>query len=398
MTLKGSIEHRYTNRHVFQETFVNLYNFLNSTCSSIGVTRIAYNSGSAGTGMDYWDGTSPTGNNAWATFKFNSATTPFYVLIQYTESATFGSTPGNPGLRDAVNTNYGLAVSFALNSDGTTPWNGTTLNNGSDAKGSSVWKVGAGGVSRLYTFPRSNYSTGSHATNRENMMTLMKSSVYSQPDFFNMTTEGGHGAVSHFFADENNLLLLTDPGALGNYNAIWFGPYTARNGITADVPLACLGWYTDSTDRSPFNTGVSYGALDGTVSSTNFQGGMLHPQSMNGVRTCKALLNTLFFQSRYHPNKATGLPSKLYDLHRPQLVLYEEPVHFGYVGYVDFFKMGWGMPSSAVSADGLTAAFNLHFAYNYNRVWNTYLKIIVPWDSAVQPYSLTSRLGHQFSR
>lgn len=395
MTLAASIEHRYTSRRVYQEAFVNLYNFLSSTCSPLGVQLIANNSGSNGTGMGFHDSTLSASNNAWACFKFASATNPFYTLIQYTEGVNFGTAPGSPGLADGAAGQYRIAVSVAMRSGTTSPWNGSTASNGADTKGTPVWISGS---SSLFVFPRSCNPTGSHNNSKENMMTFFRSTNYSQVDLFNMTTEGGTGAVTHYFANENNFIFMADPGALGNYSTIYFGKYVSRSDIVPEFPYVCLGWYTDSTDRSPMGYLVDYGNTAGTLTSTGFSGGIIHPSSSNGVRTTKALLNTLFLQSRYHPNKSMTTASNKYDLHKPQLAIFEDPNHYGYLGMIDFFKMGWGIPTAAISSSGDYAAFNVHLAFTMNRPWNTYLKVIVPWTGSVQPYSLTSRLGVQFTR
>jgi hypothetical protein len=395
MTLVASIEHRYTSRRVYQEAFVNLYNFLSSTCAPIGVQLIANNSGSNGTGFGFWDSPLSASHNAWACFKFASATVPFYTLIQYTENVNFGTSPGNPGLADGAAGQYRIAVAVAFCSGGANAWGGTTASNGADTKSTPVWTSAS---APLFVFPRSNNPTGSHLTNKENMMTFFRSTNYSQADLFNMTTEGGTGAVTHFFADENNFLFMADPGALGNYSVIYFGKYTSRSDITPDFPYVSMGLYTDSTDRAPMTYTADYGSTAGTLTNTTFPGGIVHPSSSFGVRTCKVLLNALFMQSRYHPNKSMTTASNRYDLHRPQLAIFEDPNHYGYLGMINFFRMGWGIPTAAVSSSGDYAAFNVHLAFTMNRPWNTYLKMIVPWTGSVQPYSLTSRLGVQFTR
>lgn len=397
MTLAASIENRFTSRRVFNEAFVNLHDFLSSTCAPLGVTRIACSSGSLGLGMSYWDTLSSASNNAWATFRFGSATTPFYVLIQYTESASLGASPGNPGLSDAgASDTYRLAVQVAMREDGGVAWNGTTNNNNTDTKGTPVWTAGG---SRLHVFPRSNAPTGSHVSSMQNMHSFMRSTgLFSVSDLFNMS-EGGTGAVTHWYADENNLLFLTDPGALGNFAGVFFGKYLPRADIAAAYPYAMLGWFQSSADQSPFKIGSIYGSTGGSITTNTFAGGVIHPSSSYGVRTFSAVLHELFHQSRFHPNRSIITASNRYDEHRPMIVMNEEPNHYGYIGTTsDFFRIGWGMPTGAVSSSGDWAAFNLSFAFSLNRPWNTYHKIIVPWTGSVAPYSLTSRQGLQFTR
>lgn len=396
MTLYGSIEHRYVSRNIFNESFVSLHNFLSSTCAPLGVTRIACSTGSSGIGMSYHDTNEYAGNNAWAVFKFGNALSPFYTLIQYTTAPNLGTLPGSPAIGDGnASTNYCVAISVAFNEDGTSPWNGTTNNDGTDTKGSTVWVSGS---SRAHIFPRSNNLTGSHNTSTNNMHTFFKSAGYSKVDLFNLT-EGGTGAVQHFYADEDNFLILSDPGAMGNFSAVYYGRYTPRTDISASHPYMMAGWYTTNTDQNPFKLATVYGNTAGTTGSTIFQGGIVHPNSTYGVRAYSQVLHELFHQSRFHPNRSVVTASNRYDEHKPMLVMNEEPNHFGFVGTTsDFFKIAWGIPTGAVSSSGDWAAFNLSFAFGLNRPWNTYAKIVVPWTGSVSPYSLTSRLGTQFTR
>lgn len=393
----GSIDHRFTSRNVFNEAFVTLHNFLSVSCAPLGVERIACNTGSnpSGSGMSFWDSNQSASNNAWACFRFNSASSPFYALIQYTHSPFLGAT-GSNALGDASSAfPWGVAVQVAFREDGGVAWNGTTSSNGTDSKGTPVWTSGS---SRLHVFPRSNNPTGSHDANKNNMNMFFRASGYSQNDLFNLS-EGGTGAVAHWFADRDNFLFMADVGALGNYSAVFFGRYIPRTDISASYPYMMASWFPSSADQNPFRLSTIYGATGGGITTAQFQGGVVHPSSSFGVRTYSLTLHELFHQSRFHPNRSIVTASNRYDEHRPMIVMNEEPNHFGFVGTTpDFFKIGWGIPTGAMSSSGDWAAFNLSFAFGLNRVWNTYAKIIVPWTGSVKPYSLTSRLGMQFTR
>lgn len=397
MTLVASIEHRFTSRRVFNEAFVTLHNFLSSTCAPLGVTRIAYNTGSnpSGLGIGFHDSTNSASNNAWAVFQHASGSTPFYTLIQYTEQPFLGVTGSSAFADGSTAVNYCLAVATAFREDGGMAWNGTTASNGTDVKGNPVW---ASGSSRLHMFPRSNNATGSHATVMNNMHAYFRGNPYSQNDLFNLT-EGGTGAVSHYFADENNFLFMTDVGAMGNFSAVFFGRYLPRTDISASYPYMMAGWFVSSADQNPFRISTIYGHTGGGLFTNGFAGGAVHPSSSYGVRSYSMTLHELFHQSRFHPNRSIITASNRYDEHRPMMVMSEGPNHYGYIGSTpDFFRIGWGIPTGAVSSSGDWAAFNLSFAFGLNRPWNTYSKIIVPWTGSIRPYSLTSRLGTQFTR
>jgi hypothetical protein len=90
----GTIEHYFAGAGLttasVQTFFVNCYNFLNNNTGSLGVQRIAFNTGSKDTcmtltrGMNFYDQSNPAGQNAFACFRFLSASVPFDVLIQWT--------------------------------------------------------------------------------------------------------------------------------------------------------------------------------------------------------------------------------------------------------------------------------------------------------------------------
>ena len=118
--IDGNASENYTGFNGYQElneSFISLHNFLTgSECASLGITRIASNFGFNGSGMGYWDSSTPAGENAWACFKFASASVPFCMLVQYSGRLQFGSSPGNPGsISDS--SRVGLAFSFAFTND-----------------------------------------------------------------------------------------------------------------------------------------------------------------------------------------------------------------------------------------------------------------------------------------
>jgi len=244
-----------------QETFKALFDFFEDLVDVHGYcTRVALNWGSGGTGTDFHDEANPFGNNAFAVYCFPPSPQrlwSWYILIQWSAGATFGSSPGNPGLifatTGASQQNVGFAVAVALDSGGldADPWNGTSNFDGADTKGATVWAAPGGGT--LYVFPRSNDVGGSHATNKENTQVILASGTTVDQTFHAAADEDGFW-VAHDF-DTNNRFLRS-----------WYvGPYVPTPDFSPSVPLVCIcGKEDPSTDwLIGDTTGTSNTSIEG---------------------------------------------------------------------------------------------------------------------------------------
>jgi hypothetical protein len=316
MTITGTIESRIYNKqnnawYANNEAFVTIYNFFNGL-SAQGVTRIAYNKGSSGSGMSYWDSGTYPGNGAWALFKFANATIPFYVLLQgsnlttssgFTYSSYAGCTPCVTShtygyFQNGYYTNCSIAVAMRL--DGTSPWNGTTANAGADTKRTPVWTPGS---STLIVYPRCNSVGGSNVKNRE-VGVILSSANYNTFDTYSTFDPVGVGGRMHMLADENNILLLFDAGADASYGVFYFGKYVPRPGINPQVPYVMLNNIVPTNPQ--FNT-VNYGAVSYSTPeySNTCDGGICHPVAATGVKVCYVDYPTIMQDLKFHPTRTT---------------------------------------------------------------------------------------------
>lgn len=148
-----------------QHMYVNVFQFLSSLTGSGEVERIAYytghvDSGSLGTGTDFYPSENQAGGNAFSVWRFASSSArpyDYYVLFQYAGSNTipttcFGNISGAYATYDKTywtsGIRGGLGWQIAASYDTSTliasnPWNGTTNNDGTDVKGYPTWQTGS---------------------------------------------------------------------------------------------------------------------------------------------------------------------------------------------------------------------------------------------------------------
>ena len=336
-----------------QEVFKMVYDFFQQMVSAGYATRIALQYGDtndpvtgAGSGTDYWDGTSPFGENAFALFRVNGLTSgnsqsarngstlpdfDYYVLIQWADGDSFGTSPGNPGLINAA-TSDGVAIAVAVREDNGSPWNGTTNNNGADTKGSVVWTAGA---SVLHTFPISNtYTGGSHLTNKQNMRRI---------DDFGTNLNARVSLVGN----ADSFVILSDNGDDFYGNLMYIGVYNPRPGLSPSIPLVCVHQSTDLpwtdgagiTWGTTVSSGVNEGGILGTL-LTDLMGPLSLGQDVSG-----ALNITTQPNSQFDPPEYDSFPIR---------VLQRGTGRTGYVGDLDtdLIKIGYGMPVPSMSEDG----------------------------------------------
>lgn len=222
-TVLGSVDHliAFGPTGSNQEAFTSLFKFLNGPLrSSSYVELVALQTGSAQTGVpasqmgtNYHDKINPFGENAFACFRWRSGSTPFggpstrrahdyYMLLQWSYNTTFGNAPGNPGR--CYGGTFGVGISIAWREDGGNPWGGTTMANGNDSKGSTVWVSGA---SVVHSFPRSNNPGGTHSTLKENTV--------GYPTSVAVTSR------IHYVADRDSLMMVGDD--CGGGSGYWGG-------------------------------------------------------------------------------------------------------------------------------------------------------------------------------
>jgi len=251
-----------------QEGFKSLFDFFEDLVDVHGYcTRVALNWGSGGTGTDFWDGANPFGSNAFAVYCFPPSPQrlwSWYILIQWSAGATFGSAPGNPGLTDGGTgggvSNIAFAVAAALDSgdNPANPWNGTSNFDGADTKGATVWAAPGGGT--LYVMPRSNDVGGSHATNKENCGPILLTGTTVDQRL-------------HFAADEDSFWSTHDHDDANRFFHNWFvGPYVPTPDFNPAVPLVSFQGVVDPSDDVVLGdlTGVTGGGVVAHDSSQTY--------------------------------------------------------------------------------------------------------------------------------
>lgn len=394
MTTKGKLEVAIRiGDEANRDLFITILNFFNGL-GSIGVTRIASNYGQ-GTGFTYGDGATPPGINAWAVYRFGNATIPFYVLVQMVSysaanSATSIVPPTGSYSWYTSTTNAskkGVGISIAQRADGTSPWGGTTSNNGADTKGAPVWTPGG---SSLLVWPRANANTGAFATNHEALMFLTHCNVTSAVTSFN-DIQFGFSSIWQMLADENNLLFTWDAGDVGGPASalFYFGKFVPIQGMTNANPYVCL--HNGNHDNNPtvgrFLWGSPTQQLSNTY-STSGDGGIALPDATQGVKVAFTDYVNTFNAYQFHPNRGAAVPSAgRYDM-QPVWVGAAEQGFTGLLGSINFFRMCYGLPSKFVSHDKKLAVFG-------SNIVNTG-KIVVPWDGVTIPGTAYSRNGIDF--
>jgi len=442
----------------YQQIFTAIYQFLiGSSAQSLGITRVAYNKGLVSDSstshideinyahaktrghveMDYWDTELSSGNNAWAVFAFTSATHPFYVLIQFSgwnglaeaNLGNFGSAPGNPGmLISSFNQQLegGVGIAVAMMQDGTSPWNGTTNNNGSDTKGSQVWKTNA------ILFPEKDTtfngaSQNDNATGKALFRLTMAEHHLPIHDY-----NPGHDAQAGVFSlivSESSIIFLIDNFGNSNYSLFYFGKYTPINqsvnwrnytcfyisNIVDSAVRVILPRYGDGIyskfGNEKYLDNWSNDASITYIASPSFIGGGANNAHDNVTNVMIIDSNRLLsdpesetpIQLR-HPNRAVSLhggqkPGN-FDMFNIPIACHNDMFSydsrfsasnpkntFGYgiLGEVDEIKMVYGLPTNSTLNDRTYAVFG-------NTSLNT-IKIAVPWDGITTPGIPGSRSG-----
>lgn len=374
--IAGSIEHLMAaglTTASCQSFFVNCYNFFNNNTGTLGIQRIAYHTGSTppgGTpvrGMNFYDQANPAGDNAWACFRFLSASVPFDILIQASMGSAFGNAPGNPGLSNGSAATQLFGIAFACTPNSGTAWNGTQNNNGSDAKGAVVWTSSS--QSSTIWFPRSNEAlrAGSHGTLKQNMLGFAITNNYDYR--------------AHFIADYDNIVILYDLGATNAYSFIMIGLVTPVSGLTMNVPYFSL---CDSV--LPTTDTIQIGSLAGTGAEN---GGIAYPNHSVSGTTSIAIdrFGGAFLQNAQgQPNKAFATPQ--WNEFPLNVGCFENPI-IGLCGQNTFVREVYNIATHDTNAAGTRAVFGAATVAS--------LKFTVPWHSGTVPGTGVAKEGTRFT-
>lgn len=425
--IDGGLINTDPNRYKFQtanEVFISLFKVLNSDEAKwFGIERIAYNTGSDLSGkcigMDYWDSSTPCGENAWATFMFKSASIPFYVHMQVAGHHNFGS-----GVYYATMSNHvsnGVGLSFALRFDKHCPWTGTTVNQGRDDKGpsGSIWHVEESTI-----FPRANSEFGIHQLDTKAMIQLVSADSLTTNQKFSSglgysNNTNTRNSRAHFLFDYENFFAAVDVGGLGVSNFVYFGKFNPRpkNDATR-APYVCIAQSVAEDNCIDGNT-IGYYARPnwpmGSINLANLQydnvanspkvwtnGGIVDPQTKKVVGAAFDVPSFLMNSSskpdainRYQP-----MMSGEYAMFNIPVMLLEASGteggndktlfrHWHLAGEISFIKYVSGIPTNATINSG-----------SYFVIGPTQrhaIKLAVPWAAGYKgPGNSLVREGHRF--
>lgn len=372
-TIKGSIDHQLGDGLIAppdtnQMAFKVIYDFFAVTMAGAGhCTLIANNYGASGTGTDFFDGANPFGENAWAVFRFGSSATPFYILVQWADAASIGTSPGNPGSGYATD---GVYFQMALREDGGNPWNGGTAAAGADAKGTPVWTAGG---STLHVIDRSCAAGGSYATNKERLL-----------GFFDVS--GAYTARLHMIGDADGFFMLGDDDGDGNTEMYAFmGKYEVRTGLTAPYPYVALVESGFSHGIMP--SGSASGSIWGsTADNTDRHGGVLVGAAEGVTQASLGHSAPWTDDTIYQPNGLLATP----ELDVSKVALFQRGVNSGLCGFLPIGLLGVVRNVSGNATNAANTA-----AYVCDMTTANY-KYRIPWDGGSPPGTLTSRTGRQF--
>jgi hypothetical protein len=364
-TLHGSIDHNITATSAgsARDVFAAMVNYFDSK-----FTRIASQKGSSpgGTGAlgGYTSDTNRSGDNAFGVWRWDRTDgKKLYILLQWQYNSSMGSSPGNPATANQVN--YGVGMQFAMRLDGGNPWNGTSVNDGTDTKnGTDVWVDGG---STLVVWPRSNGPGGSS------------------------TSKSGLGCVSNYtgvgptrfsvMSDDDTLYWFSDQDG-GSVNTFgFFAPYTARSGITPDLGYVCM---------FQNQTALDYNALIGnTAGNGAFEGGAVIAAA-DGVRGFRKFGWTNLAAVAYQPNTlASGSP---YDIMEVALRMDDttSPARQGLFGKLNPDDIGvtWNMPNWETNVGKTRVCVGDTTQATYKWVFR--------WDGATAPLATAAQTGVQF--
>lgn len=338
-----------------QDIYVSLYRFLN-----LRKTRLVLQYGSAATGMDYHDGANPAKDNSFAVFKFPASalrpTWSWYLMIQGCfAAANFGGAPGNPGLFWGMSGARGVGVQAAtastLAGGDWFPWNGTTANDGTDTKGSTVW-AGHPSGGKLYVFPRSNNPGGSYTSSKHDCGPLGQNNGGANPERW------------HIFCDDDSFAMYWAPNsATAQYRWAYVGPYTPAPGVTVERPLVML---LNGSIGSNMIWPTTWGPSDAGVAEDFSDTG-------GGVKNFRVDYYSACSTPNHNPNPQ--FLTTTYSEFKLPLITFEYP-YMSLIGWIDSPLMRW-VWNLAVNHDqnaAKTKTFLSWTATRPNSGWT------VPWD------------------
>jgi hypothetical protein len=349
--------------------FAAVYNYLEALAEDGAATRIALQYGDSSSGPGYSNDATSFGSGAFACYRLNRNTTtgsPIYILIQV-HTSTFGSGVGSPGLLQGSTTS-GNGLAAAVRTDGSSPWNGTTNNDGTDTKGDPVWVTGSNGDGLI--FPASNSLSGSHVTSKQNMVAIP-------------VNVGGNANVRyHITGDEDSLVIAYDINDDGSYGFAFIGQYLPISGSKHEAEEDAIIML--ATGGAVINEGSTYGPFNGIGGN---QGGVAPGPGTSGVHPFTMAKFVSVLESSVMSNLYTDAYGRIEPETNICVISLQDGAE-GITGQIDTIretKVNLGIDTTnpdftrAVIGAGVTAA-----------------RVTIPWGIASAPKSLSLSGGVQY--
>jgi hypothetical protein len=364
------------------EFFVSLVRHISSSMPDLGIEMLAWSYG-GGSGWNYWDEHGTTGRNAFAVFRFHSASLGKFDCFIYENTGSFNSHTASLALDGQTNSYLGetgyhqIGISFACHpsssvigyQDSTGPWNGGLGEEAWVQTSGPIWKLD--GSSKGAFFPRPNSTVGNYATNREYMTGIPGYTM--------------HGSRSHFILSEDSITIFVDDDMTNDYKVVHFGSYTPRSGCTPNPESPYLMWTNGDDDNNSLIVG-KYGTVIGSTATTSNtpQGAIAHPDLTNQAMTFSWNWIGENFLIGLNPFIEGGTFEKF-----PLWVMVNEGAERGTLGVLNHIYYGIGMPNLSVSSVSGSAAIGKS-AFQDG-------KLLVPWSGAAPCTTLRDRNGRNFS-
>jgi len=358
-----------------QAMFTTIWNLLDSHPN---LTRIASNYGNASSatniapttnsrGIGYWDESVNFGYDAFGVWRFNSALWPWYLFLELlpAQSNTISNSGQILGATSSALYYIGISAAWGVTAGGAAgnPWAGGTANAGADARATTRWTDPGGGV---YVLGRSNSLYGTHATNKNNSLNLVR--LGSQ----NATLDW------NVWVDDDSFLVSYDLGGGNAWATSGVVRYTPKSGLTVSRPYAMVT--AGNADTSPPATATVIGSLAGNASA---DGGIIVPDGITGPVRPFLIDRFANYQAStsYQPSNVSGTP--LYDEFPVKAIVsapLESTALVGEVGYLDprIIREVYNVPTVNTKPD-------LSRVFLANTTTTAALKNSLPWDSSTAP-------------
>ena len=224
----------------------------------------------------------------------------------------------------------------------------------------------------LVVWPRANGVDGAGATTKHWMCQV---AMYSS----------GNPQRLHVMTDDDAMWVMFDQTNVGGYyNVFFFGPYTARTGVTptTNFNLAMYEGYSKSGTAASWTTGA------GTTSGTTADEGGIVIDAANGPKTFFWSSVQALDSALMQPNLVVGESDRLDVFLR--VADASVPSQYGLVGKIDPSLLAFvsNVPTLTTNAAKTVAVFGS------SNVSHT--KYLVPWDGVTVPGSGPALAGVQF--